>query len=258
MSETNSNAREFDLFGEKSPKLDGIRVLLIYPPVRLNLKPLYPPIGILSLAAVLEKAGAQVEVMDLNMLRYRFNDLKRELNKHKFDVVGIGGMATVYYYMKFLSDYIKSEYPTVPIIGGGTVCSGSPEVVIKNTKIDVLVIGEGEPVILNVVDSIVNKKDLHEIEGIVYKLEDGTIIKTAQRPRMSNLDDLPFPSYHLIDLEKYISNSFIYKKKKNTVTDTRINALNLDKQKSSRPIMIFTKRGCPFKCDFWRNRQKVV
>ncbi len=239
--------------------LDSLNILLIYPPVRLTQHPLYPPYGLLNIAAVLREAGANVEILDLNMDRLPISKLKEELKRRKFDIIGTGGMATVYYYMKFLAGFIKKEYPNVPIIGGGTACSGSPDVVIEKTKFDAIVFGEGEPVIIDLVYSIINNKDLSNIPGIAYKNDKGEIIKTKDRPRMLNLGEIPLPAYDLIDMEKYISNAFIYKNQKNNVIEARIKALNLDKTKAYRPIMIFAKRGCPFECTFcYRNFGRKV
>lgn len=253
-------AADFNLFDQSVNLLSGVKVLLIYPPVRLTQQPLYPPFGLLALASVLEKSGAKVEILDLNMKRMTFSELKLELKEREFDVMGTGGMATVYYYMKMLAEYFKKEYPQIPIIAGGTACSGSPEVVMKNTCFDVAVLGEGEPVIIDIIQSLLNKKDLSGIPGIIFKDENGNIIKTETRPRMANLEDLPLPAYHLIEMEKYIANSNIYKIKKNKVSEARIKTLNLDRIKANRPIMIFSKRGCPFGCNFcYRNfGRKVV
>jgi len=255
-----NNAKDFNLFDQPDHLLGGVKVLLIYPPVRLTQQPLYPPFGLLSIASVLEKAGAIVEILDLNMQRLTFSELKEEIAQRQFDIMGTGGMATVYYYMKLLAEYFKKNYPEIPIIAGGTACSGSPEVVAERTKFDVTVLGEGEPVIIDVIYALLNKKDLSDIPGIIYKDKSGNLIKTNERPRMANLEELPLPAYHLIDMEKYIANSNIYKIKKNKVSEARINALNLDRTKANRPIMIFSKRGCPFGCNFcYRNfGRKVV
>lgn len=259
MDEKHKVSENYNLFNNGVKLLSGVKVLLIYPPVRLTQQPLYPPFGLLSIASVLEKAGAKVEILDLNMLRLNFTELKKEIAKRDFDVVGTGGMATVYYYMKFLAAYLKKEYPNIPIIGGGTACSGSPEVIIEKTKFDVIVLGEGEPIIIDVVYSLLNNKDLSEIPGIMYKGENGKHYKTKARPRMQNIEELPLPAYHLIEMEKYISNSSIYKNKKNKVSEARIKALNLDRNKADRPIVIFSKRGCPFGCNFcYRNFGRIV
>ena len=162
-------ANNFALFADDVKQVEGIRVLLIYPPVRLNQEPLYPPFGLLSIASVLERAGAKVEIMDLNMLRLPFEALKREIAKREFEIVLTGGMTTVYYYMKFLAAYFRKDYPDVPLIAGGTACSGSPEVVMENTNFDVAVLGEGEPVIIDIIFKLLNNKVLSDVPGILFR-----------------------------------------------------------------------------------------
>lgn len=254
MIEALKGKKKVDLYSGGVDRLKDVKVLLIYPPLRLSKKPLCPPVGLMLLASVLEKSGAIVEVLDLNMLRLSFSELKKELGAREFDIVGLGGMATVYYYIKFLAKYLKTEYPSVPIIGGGTVCSGSPDVVMNNTLLDAIVLGEGEPVIIDLIDAMVNNSEKMSIEGIVFRDSTGTIHKTNPRPRMENLDDLPYPAYHLVEMEKYIENLYINKRKTNSVSDLRIQELNINREKAKRPVLLFTKRGCPYKCDFcYRN-----
>jgi hypothetical protein len=81
------------------------KVLLIYPPVRLAAAPRIPPFGYLYMGAVLEEAGMEVEILDQNVLRLPVDDLMTEIGNRDFDVIGIGGMTTVYYYINrtFLS-----------------------------------------------------------------------------------------------------------------------------------------------------------
>jgi magnesium-protoporphyrin IX monomethyl ester (oxidative) cyclase len=260
MKEKMKIAEDFKLFENGNKQLEGVKVLLIYPPVRLSQQPLYPPFGLLSIASVLEKAGAIVDILDLNLERLTFSELKEALRQREFDIMGTGGMATVYYYMKLLAEYFKMEYPDVPVIAGGTACSGSGKVVMENAEFDVAVMGEGEPVIIDVIKGLLNKGDLSHIPGIIYKDDEGIIHETENRSRMQNLEELPFPAYHLIEMEKYIANSNIYKNKKNKVAQARVKALNLDPVKASRPVLIFSKRGCPFGCNFcYRNfGRKVV
>ena len=235
-------------------KIEGRRVLLIYPPVRLSAKPLYPPFGLISIAAVLEKAGVEVEILDLNLLRLNFAELRREIAKREFDVVGIGGMTTVYYYMKFLSLHLKRQYPHTPLFGGGSACSASPKIVLENTGFDVACVGEGEPIIVELVEKLVAGVDLSTIAGIWHKDVHGRIHENSKRPRMANIADLPYPAYHLIDMEPYIENSHVHKHKVDALVQRRIDELGIDPEKARRPVMLFTKRGCPFACDFcYRN-----
>lgn len=234
-----------------------IKVLLIYPPVRLTKSARIPPLGYLYLAVVLEQAGIQVEILDLNLLRLPIAEVMSEIRKRQFDVIGIGGMTTIYYYMKMLSLLIKEEFPHIPIIGGGSACSATPETVLKNTGVDIACIGEGEPIIVDLVQRLVKRQPISDIGGIVYKDADGKIIKTLDRGRL--LEQLPYPAYHLVDMDRYISNNKL-KYHESPLLKQMIKERGLDREAALRPVYLFSKRGCPFGCNFcYRNfGRKVV
>ena len=239
-----------------------MRILLIYPPVRLSALPLYPPFGLLSIGAVLEESDIEVEILDLNVLRLPFDGVCREIKKRQFDVIGIGGMTTVYYYMKLLSLYLKSEYPGIPLIAGGSASSASPRIILEKTGFDVACIGEAESIIVDLVTRLSYWADLDDIPGIWYKdIYSGEVCENASRSRMEDITKLPFPAYHLIDMETYIENMHNQGwQRRSPLIGARILEHGLDPRKASRPIMLFTKRGCPFGCNFcYRNfGRKVV
>ncbi len=240
--------------------LQDRRVLLVYPPVRVSSPPLYPPFGLMSIAAVLEHAGATVEILDLNLLRLPFDEVMAEIGTRRFDVIGIGGMTTVYYYMKLLSLALKRAYPDVPVIGGGSACSASPRTILERTGIDVACVGEGEPVIVELIQRLLEGSDLSAIPGICYLDDSATVIETAGRPRMANIEDLPYPAYHLVDLEPYIANTAAHKYPLVGRVAERVAEAGIDPERARRPVMLFAKRGCPFACNFcYRNfGRKVV
>lgn len=235
------------------------KVLFVYPPVRLLAPPRVPPMGFLYMAAILETAGVEVEVLDLNARRMPIAQAMAEIRRREFDVIGIGGMTTVYYYIKLLSLKIKEEFPTVPIVGGGSACSASPDVVLKHTGVDVVCLGEGEPIIADLVESLCGKQSIRHIPGIAFRNRDGEIVKTDKRGRYEGWPEGLFPAHHLVDMDLYIENNAL---KYNHVPgmDERVLELGLDPEKARRPIHIFSKRGCPFGCTFcYRNfGRKVV
>jgi radical SAM superfamily enzyme YgiQ (UPF0313 family) len=235
------------------------RVLFIYPAVRLVVPARVPPMGYAYLSAVLESAGMHVEILDLNASRMPLAQVMAEVRRRDFDVIGIGGMTTVYYYIKLLSLKLKAEFPQIPIIGGGSACSASPDVVLKNTGVDVCCLGEGEPIIVDLVERLASKGSLRDIPGIAYRNRGGEVIKTEGRARFEGWPEGLYPAHHLVDMETYIQNNAV----KYTALPgmaQRIEELGLDPEKATRPVHIFSKRGCPFGCTFcYRNfGRKVV
>lgn len=235
------------------------RVLLIYPPVRLAAPPRVPPMGYLYLGAVLEEAGISVEILDLNVLRLPIDDVMAEVRRREFDVIGIGGMTTVYYYLELLSLMLKREFPTTPIMGGGSACSASPQTVLESTGVDVVCIGEGEPIIVELVEALTARRPIDHIPGIAYRASDGSIVRTAERERFAGWRGMAFPAHHLVDMEVYIRNNAI-KYLEVPGLKARVAELGIEPRKAARPIHIFSKRGCPFGCTFcYRNfGRKVV
>jgi radical SAM superfamily enzyme YgiQ (UPF0313 family) len=94
---------------------------------------------------------------------------------------------------------------------------------------DVVLIGEGEQSLLEVVNAFENADELRSISGIAFK-SSGGIVKTTSRPVMKDLDSLPLPAWDLVDLEPYRKMWF------NSAGYFSIN--------------IGTTRGCPFKCNW--------
>jgi anaerobic magnesium-protoporphyrin IX monomethyl ester cyclase len=235
------------------------RVLLIYPAVRLAAPPRVPPMGYLYMGAVLEEAGIAVEILDQNVERLPVEELLEKISTKEFDVIGIGGMTTVYYYIKLLSLKLKEKYPDLPIIGGGSACSASPDVVLGCTGVDVVCIGEAEPIIEELVRCLVERRPIGHIEGIAFRSANDRIAKTLPRSRFEGWSGMSFPAHHLVDMEVYIRNNAL---KYNEVPGLNawVSERGIDVQKASRPVHIFSKRGCPFGCTFcYRNfGRKVV
>lgn len=97
----------------------------------------------------------------------------------------------------------------------------------KNVAVDAVVIGEGENTLTEVVESLGKRNIFEGLKGVAYKYQD-QIIHNQPRPLIENLDDIPFPAYHLLPrLKRYKSRS------------------------RAEPVgYIFTSRGCPSQCTF--------
>jgi len=123
---------------------------------------------------------------------------------------------------------IKSAYAHTPLLFGGPHCSSLAQTILeKNAAVDAVVIGEGENTLTEVVESLCKKNVFEGLKGIAYKYQD-QIIHNQPRPLIENLDDIPFPAYHLLpNLKRYKSRS------------------------RAEPVgYIFTSRGCPSQCTF--------
>ncbi|RZB38070.1 MAG: hypothetical protein SRB2_00416 [Desulfobacteraceae bacterium Eth-SRB2] len=208
-----------------------MKISLIYPARQMGW---WPALGLAYVAAMLEKDGHPVQIVDRNPTLMRGDDVdsytRRLLGEFKPDMVGITVTTPL------LNDAIqalrisKKEIPRAPVVMGGPHVSVLPEDTLhRYPEIDVVVRGEGELTI----PEIASGKPLPEILGISYR-SNGKTLSNRARPPISNLDDLPFPARHLFDMEFYL-------RPDNTV----IRGIE-----GIRATHILNSRGCFHKCAF--------
>jgi len=192
-----------------------------------------PPLGILFLGAVLEKNGHDIEIVPSDVLRYDWDDIVKKIDDFKPDVVGVTTTSENRFQSFKLAEIAKQTNPSIITMLGGPHISMAREDTLKHRKdVDIVSIGEGENTIAELAQALETGSDLINVQGIYYRDKDGEIIWTGERPRIENLDTLPFPARHLIPMDKY--NFYI------TTRD--------GKKRKAQNIM--TSRGCPFNCYF--------
>ena len=158
----------------------------------------YPPLGILYMAAVLEKEGYTVKVYDMMLPDNR--ELPRSIVEEAA-LVGITVCTPGYLYAREAADSVKALAPDTPVVMGGPHVTFTAEETLTDGNVDIVVRGEGEETILELAQCITTQGDLKKVKGITYI--DGTIKSTPDRPFIKNLDALPFPARHHVDLDSY-------------------------------------------------------
>ncbi len=172
---------------------------------------LYPPLGILYIAAVLENQDHEVTVLDTNILEMGVGDIREYLQEHKFDMIGISLYTPMYENFKKLISSIKPVIGDTPVVVGGPHTFLFPKETIETIpEIDYSVHGEGEAIFPEIADYIEGKTKLSNIKGICYR-ENGNIIMTEMPPFTEDLDTIPYPARHLVPMEKYIPSPSTYK-----------------------------------------------
>ncbi|MBI5188262.1 MAG: cobalamin B12-binding domain-containing protein [Nitrospirae bacterium] len=216
-----------------------MRVLLINPFFPTSRTPdkkrwySYFPFGIAYVASYLIQKGVDVEVLDVLGECLSIEEAKDRIKNTTADVVGITGMSSQYLYVKGLASFIKKTL-NVPVILGGALSTYSYETVLKNTDVDICVIGEGEFASYEIIENLNNPS---RVKGIAFKK--GTNIDvTASRTPTRNRDIIPFPAYKLFDMERYTRTS-LYSEAKTAKRYTDLKCAYL-----------ITGTGCPFKCNF--------
>ncbi|HHT9105599.1 MAG TPA: B12-binding domain-containing radical SAM protein [Candidatus Wujingus californicus] len=209
-----------------------MEILIINPPIRLTDKPRHIPHGLAILANIIEKKlGIVPQFLDLNAYRYSIEDTKNMLKRYKFDVVLIGGLIPVYKRIIALSELIKEANPDALIISGGSASMSVPELLLKNSKVDIVCAGEGEIAIIDLLKRVRDDKqaNLIDVKGFYFKAED-EIVFSGNRELIVDLDnDSDVPAYHLLPMDIYLSNPVIG---------------------FGRDIDFISSRGCPYSCTF--------
>ena len=208
------------------------------------------PLGLLYIAAVLERAGCQVQVLDSlvspGTVTTRHADrvhvgippdaLATQIRQAKPDIVGLSSQFTAQEEdVVRTAALVKEVDDSIAVVAGGANVSSRATSLLESDKIDIAVRSEGEETIRDLIDFHRGEKELSQIPGIAYR-DDGRMTETAMRPYVDNLDALPLPAYHLIDMERYL-----------TLYEKGIYTRDRDVR---RNVSMITSRGCPYSCVF--------
>ena len=185
----------------------------------------FPPLGLGYIAAFLKQKNISVEIVDCTFLTKE--EALKKIVKSKPNIIGIQSMYSMRDTSLELARVLKGQCNL--LVAGGALPTINPELFLPD--FDVVVVGEGEQTMLELVNMLIEGGSLAEISGIVYKnKETSQVIRTSPRPLISDLDLLPFPSRDLfnnVSYKNYYYRKFGYK-----------------------TTAILTSRGCPFDCDF--------
>ncbi len=188
------------------------------------------PLGLLYIAAVLERAGHTVACVDAPAEKLDIPATIRRCEDFKPDIVGLGSNTVVFESAKEFGDALKAAMPSVPLVLGGYHVTLLPNEAMQHRCFDVGVIHEGEFTMLDLVDHYAGRKALEDVEGVVYRDDGGTIVHTKPRSKFKKLDELPFPARYLLPANLY-------------------KPVPVDQHGLPKFSMV-TSRGCPHACGF--------
>jgi anaerobic magnesium-protoporphyrin IX monomethyl ester cyclase len=181
-----------------------MKVLLIDPPHKLfpGLRMWTPSFGLLQLGAYLEREGFEVQVVDATALSNPWKDLTTSLLESKADVIGITCSATCLSPEAIQTiHFCRKLLPNSTIVAGGSHFTLMAEPILQELKeLDYILLGEGEVAFSQFLKNLSRSGKMSEVKSIAYR-EDGKVILNGRQPPIPNLDFLPLPAYHLIDME---------------------------------------------------------
>lgn len=164
-----------------------------------------PPIGIMSLAAVLRQKG-YTDIKLFDMAFHSKDLIVRECMSEEPDVIGLSTDSISFENGSKLLGEIKEKCNNGTYIIGGIHPTINPEQALLKTKADVAVVGEGEITIVDIVRAIENKHSFSDIKGIAF-IDHGQYIRNEAQEFIKDLDSIPFPARDLLPMDKYLEAS---------------------------------------------------
>jgi len=224
--------------------VETLRILFIEPPKEewfVMGEYLPPPYGIIQLAAYLEREAKDVDikVLDCNAQHIDWKDLEKHIESVKPDIVASSSLATcnTYVVARTLQTAKKVDSNILTVTGGQHFTATAQESLEEFPEIDAIVRGEGEQTITELASNAHNQSAFSKIKSLSFR-QRGKIIHNSSRPLIENLDNLPFPGYHLVK-------DFVHKYHFASMAG-----------RNAPYALIEGGRGCPHECTFctqWRH-----
>ncbi len=194
-----------------------------------------PPIGLMYIAAALEKAGFKVQMLDNYLANKPAEEVKQLITSLNPTIVGITCGSATYLRCVETAKVIKEAKPDCTVVVGGWHASYLPDTLLAHPEIDYVVMGEGERAITQLATAIVNGNltQAASITGVACRGSGGNIINPPKF--IEDMDEIPYPARHLLPLELY---------------DRTIEFLD------AKPADVMSiSRGCVFNCGFCETRK---
>jgi radical SAM superfamily enzyme YgiQ (UPF0313 family) len=197
-----------------------MRIVLVHPPPRSEFDKhwaRFPVLGLAYVAGGLLRAGHEVVLLDGKLDGLSVDDICERAYVADPDLVGITCMTVEYPIAAELAARIK-QLLDVPIVVGGAHINAVGKAALDECRaFDFACIGEGEHLLLELVEAVATSGPVEHILGLAYR-QHGFVRYTGDRPYPRDYDELAFPAWQLFQL--------------------------------GDQVPILTHRGCPFQCNF--------
>tara|TARA_Y100000034_G_scaffold126632_1_gene178126 strand:- start:236 stop:1636 length:1401 start_codon:yes stop_codon:yes gene_type:complete len=205
------------------------KLLLIQPNYRLvysyagseTATPIYPPLGLAYIAAVVREKNFDVKILEANAHNLTYEQIQQEIKNYNPDYIALTAASSMMDEVKKLSKMFPEKAKV--ILGGIHATSVPNEVMEEYQEIDFLIRREGEEAIVELLEN----KPLEKIDGLSYR-KNNKIFHNKDSMFIEDLDSLPLPARDLLPMEKYFS------------FEARASPIDY----------IVSGRGCPYRCTF--------
>jgi len=184
--------------------------VLFVAPRSFNPKQMYReyPLGVGFLGTILSGRGHEVRVFDQNVEGLDDRLLFEEIAAFQPDVAGFSVITPNYPVARRQMRALRQTHPGLRIIAGGVHASLFPEDLLADGA-EVVVRGEGEQVIGDLIDRLGSGSDFSGLKGVVYTALDGRVERSPEWARTGSLDDLPVVDRRLYNLPRYTHHSML-------------------------------------------------
>jgi anaerobic magnesium-protoporphyrin IX monomethyl ester cyclase len=225
--------------------LDGNKIVLITPPYERIAKGYEfvkvitnraPTLGLLHLAAAVREAGYEPGIIESDIFDMSPDDVVEQVVKTRPAFVGITLFTVGVWVASEIARKLKHRLPNVKIfVGGPHISSMGSETMERFHEFDVAAMGEGEEILILLMEAYKNGAALNDVPGIIFRDPESISTRIIKTPRLKinkELDRLPLPAWDLLpDFPKaYRPAVYDYPR---------------------YPVASFAaSRGCPFHCKF--------
>lgn len=188
-------------------------------------------VGLSSLAGTLEREGHGCRLLDITFLQDHevAAAYRRALKEYKPDLIGVSCRSTEWETARAI---LRMADPGVPVIAGGPHPTIAPEEVIADERVDMLVRGEGEESVIDLINRMESGAGLSDMPNLWIK-QDGEVHRNDVRPLIQDMDALAMPSWDIWDERHFLDHY---------------------QQVFSPEARVFgdleTSRGCPYCCPY--------
>lgn len=186
--------------------------------------PVYPVLGLASLAGAALEAGHDCSIIDLSHEPYEPGRIRQAIRDLRPDVVGITATTPLVNQLRDMSFLIKDVDPSILVVGGGAHPSALPHETLRQSALDAVAVGEAD----RIISDVLSRGSVVGIPGLVTS---GSGPEWARGPLIENLDDLPMPAWQVYPRD----------------SQQRITKLAA----RHKPVTtVEFSRGCIYNCDF--------
>lgn len=192
-----------------------------------------PPIGACYVASSLERAGFDVQLLDILFSKKPSSAITEKISRFKPDLVAVSirnidnlDLQYSHFYLDDVKDNVidpVKRATSAPIVIGGAAVSIMPESIMDFLGVDYAVCGEGEETMIRFARHLQSDSDISSIDGLFYRNESGITGNPVER--IEDMDELAPPGiYRWVNWKKYHLNY--------------------------APYPVQTKRGCALTCSY--------